>query len=251
MFCQPYEDAFKCSYWAIPLHNILKTQTSNMQNNEHISHIQNPWLNFWGKILSNARVPPFPITDSLKSWFPASFLSKGLMLPMAHPWWHGDTQKKASTKNHCQRNLHCEWPYLLCEWPKFSHSNQQNARNDSSVLEWFANICLAQGNKKTFGLWLDGTIHPIFPRQKTSRHRIEALVRQKGSCCCCVVVVLVVCCCCFLWLSFLLLLLQFFSLVITYPVSWTIIHITQSWEPKFHDHGDTDRLKMDSQQKHV
>ena len=96
----------------------------------------------------------------------------------------------------------------------------KNARNDSSVREWFANICLALGNKKTFGLWAWRNHSSYVLQQKTSRHRIEALVRQKGSCCCCVaVVVLVVCCCCFLWLSFLLLLLQFFSLVITCPVT--------------------------------
>lgn len=49
------------------------------------------------------------------------------------------------------------------------------------------------------------------------------------------------CCCC----SFLVLLSP------VWQPSSTIIHITQSWEPKFHDHGDTDRLTLDSQQKHV
>lgn len=73
---------------------------------KNTSYISNSLTELWGSKfqrcppdVSKGPMPPFPMTNSLKSWFPASFLSKGLMLPIAHPWWHADTQKKASSKH--------------------------------------------------------------------------------------------------------------------------------------------------------
>lgn len=200
----------------------------NSMQKKHILHIQNPWLNFWGSkfercpgpTFQKGPMPPFPMTNSLKSWFPASFLSKGLMLPIAHPWWHADTQKKASSKHLLAK------PALRRALPSLRMTKILSFQPTKvlGMIHQFVNdlrtSALRKETKKTFGLWAWRNHSSCIPPTKNISHRIEALVRQKGSCCCCVaVVVLGVCCCCFLWLSFLLLLLQFFSLVITCVVT--------------------------------
>lgn len=179
-------------------------------NTYHISKTID-WT-FWGNKFEKVQCHR---SHSLKSWLPASFLSKGLMLPMAHPWWH--------------------LPTTCSEW---SHQFVNDLRTSA----------LRKETKKPSGCGLTEPFSLYSPNKKHLDIGLKLLCARRGHVVASVVV-LVVCCCCFLWLPFLLLLLQLFSLVITSLVgpSSTTIHITQSWEPKFHDHGDTDRQTMDSQ----